>query len=340
MLKNFWYAVELSQSIAQPSPTQPTVPHLIRLFDRPIALFRDSQGVLQALDNTCPHRGASLAQGKVLGDCLVCPYHGWHFTGSGDCVKIPSNLPGAVIPAAIARGAIARTYPVREKDGWVWLFWGDAAISDSISIPEIPQVREAGLRSIQGEFRWDVNFERAMDNGLDFAHAPFVHAGAFGNPEEPEVGRLEIAATPWGAEATVMLKPNLPKGIWKWLVRNSEPQPVKTRTGFALPNLTFLEVNLPFGRLVIWTAHVPIDARTTVSKWMNFRSFFTGAWADGDARKRTLKIFEQDRPIVAAQWPQSLPVERGAEVHVAADALQVEYRLWRDRAGLVESKVR
>jgi Vanillate O-demethylase oxygenase C-terminal domain len=93
-----------------------------------------------------------------------------------------------------------------------------------------------------------------------------------------------------------------------------------------LPNLTFLEVNLPFGTLVIWTAHVPTSKHTTVSKWMNFRSFFTGKWADGDARQRTLKIFEQDQPIVEAQYPQQLPLAADAEIFVAADLLQLKYR--------------
>jgi phenylpropionate dioxygenase-like ring-hydroxylating dioxygenase large terminal subunit len=320
MLMNFWYAIEFSQAIADR-------PQLIQLFDHKITLYRNTQGVIHALGDICPHRGASLALGTVQGGCLVCPYHGWHFAADGQCVKIPANAPGATIP----KRAIAATYPIQEKDGWIWLFWGDATFAATTAIPAIPQVSETGLRSIQGDFHWNVNYARAMDNGLDFAHAPFVHAGAFGNPEEPEVGDLAITSTAFGAEATVMLKPNQPKGIWRLLAAKA-PKPVETRTGFALPNLTFLEVNLPFGRLVIWTAHVPIDDTTTVSKWMNFRSFFTGKWADSDARKRTLKIFAQDQPIVEAQVPHSLPSGLSAEIHVAADGLQLKYREYRDRA--------
>jgi phenylpropionate dioxygenase-like ring-hydroxylating dioxygenase large terminal subunit len=320
MLMNFWYAIEFSQAIADR-------PQLIQLFDRKITLYRDAQGVIHALGDICPHRGASLALGTVQGSCLVCPYHGWHFAADGQCVQIPANAPGATIP----KRAIAATYPIREKHGWIWLFWGDPTLAAATAIPEIPQVQDDTLRSIQGDFHWNVNYARAMDNGLDFAHAPFVHAGAFGNPAEPEVGDLAIASTAFGAEATVMLKPNQPKGIWRLLAAKA-PKPVETRTGFALPNLTFLEVNLPFGRLVIWTAHVPIDDTTTISKWMNFRSFFTGKWADGDARKRTLKIFAQDQPIVESQRPQVFPNSLTSEIHVAADGLQLKYREYRDRA--------
>jgi phenylpropionate dioxygenase-like ring-hydroxylating dioxygenase large terminal subunit len=322
MLKNFWYAVEFSSEVT-------AQPKLIRIFDRPIVLYRDCQGILHGFDNICPHRGASLALGKVAGDCLVCPYHGWHFAGDGRCVKIPANQPGAAIP----KRAIANSYALREQDGFVWLFWGAKELAESREIPQIPQVGDESLRSIHGDFRWNVNYERAIDNGLDFAHAPFVHGAAFGNPEEPEVGNLEISVDQWGAQATVFLKPNGPKGIWKLLARQDRTaQPVETRTGFALPNLTFLEVKLPFGRLVIWTAHVPVDDRTTISKWLNFRSFFRGGWADGDARDRTLKIFLQDQPIVESQTPQYLPDTLDGEVHVAADGLQLKYRELRNLA--------
>jgi phenylpropionate dioxygenase-like ring-hydroxylating dioxygenase large terminal subunit len=319
MLKNLWYAVEFSQAIVNK-------PQLVQIFDRQIVIYRDTQGILHALDNTCPHRGASLANGNVQENCIVCPYHGWHFQGDGNCVKIPANAPKAVIP----KQALAKTYPVQEKDGWVWIFWGDEGSLDgdklnNFPIPAIPQSHDPKFRLIYGDFRWQVNYERAIDNGLDFAHAPFVHAGAFGNPDAPEIAPLEIETYEWGASATVLLEPNPPKGLWSFLAKK-DPDPVKTRTGFLLPNLTFLEVQLPFGTLVIWTAHVPINANTTVSKWMNFRSFFPGKWADGDARKRTLKIFEQDRPIVEAQYPQHLPIDSTTEIFVAADLLQLKYR--------------
>ncbi len=314
MFKNLWYAVEFSQVVRNQ-------PQLITIFDRQIVIYRGVNNRLYALNNSCPHRGAALANGTTNDNCLVCPYHGWHCQGDGTCIKIPANTPGSAIP----RQARAATYPVQEKDGWVWLFLGDPAKAATISIPDIPQVHNRRLRSIQGDFHWQVNYERAMDNGLDFAHAPFVHAGAFGNPDAPEVAPLQVDIQEWGAVATVLLEPNPPKGLWKFLAKKN-PSPVKTTTGFILPNLTFLEVNLPFGTLSIWTAHVPIDNQTTVSKWMNFRSFFTGKWADGDARKRTLKIFEQDQPIVEAQYPQQLPLDSEDEIYVAADLLQLKYR--------------
>ena len=43
------------------------------------------------VDAYCPHLGANLGVGgRVHGNCIECPFHGWQFDGeSGQCVKIP-----------------------------------------------------------------------------------------------------------------------------------------------------------------------------------------------------------------------------------------------------------
>ncbi len=314
MLNSLWYAVEFSNAIS-------TSPKLLKILGRELVLYRTGDGQIQAMDNACIHRGAALAKGSIEGDCIVCPYHGWQYQQNGDCVNIPSQSPAT----SIAKQAKMTTYPVREKYGWIWLFLGGGEPGELISISNFPQLESGGFRSIQGKFYWNANYERVLENGLDFAHAPFVHAGAFGNPNLPEIEDLVIENYPEGASATVYLAATPPQGLWKLLVRG-ERKPIKTRTGFFLPNLTFLEVYLPFGQLTIWTAHVPINANTTVSKWINFRSFFTGKWADLDAYNRTIKIFEQDKPIVESQRPQIIPTDLNGEIYVAADALQLQYR--------------
>ncbi len=43
-----------------------------------IALFRAGAGV-RALENECPHAGASLCSGFTDGKIVVCPWHGWEF---------------------------------------------------------------------------------------------------------------------------------------------------------------------------------------------------------------------------------------------------------------------
>jgi nitrite reductase (NADH) small subunit/3-phenylpropionate/trans-cinnamate dioxygenase ferredoxin subunit len=45
---------------------------------RLVAVFRDG-GELFAIDDTCPHMGASLAGGYVEKGVVTCPWHGWRF---------------------------------------------------------------------------------------------------------------------------------------------------------------------------------------------------------------------------------------------------------------------
>lgn len=43
-----------------------------------IAVFRCGSS-FRAIDDMCPHMGASLAGGYVEGDIVTCPWHAWRF---------------------------------------------------------------------------------------------------------------------------------------------------------------------------------------------------------------------------------------------------------------------
>ena len=59
-------------------------------FERELALYRTRSGVAVVQDAFCPHLGAHLGvEGRVIGESIRCPFHGWRFDTSGDCVEIP-----------------------------------------------------------------------------------------------------------------------------------------------------------------------------------------------------------------------------------------------------------
>lgn len=59
-----------------------------------LALF-NVNGTFYAIDDTCPHRGASLAEGELEGHQVVCPWHAASFdvtTGAHLCPPARSDV--------------------------------------------------------------------------------------------------------------------------------------------------------------------------------------------------------------------------------------------------------
>ena len=89
----------------------------VRAFGEPWVVFRGASGTIGLLHATCPHLGANLADGHVVGDCLACPFHGWTFGSAGQLCETPHSEG----PLPRAR---ARTLPVRELYGLIVAWHG------------------------------------------------------------------------------------------------------------------------------------------------------------------------------------------------------------------------
>ena len=62
---------------------------IIKDGDKQIALF-NYKGDFYAIDNTCPHRGSPLGEGRIEEGILICPGHEWRFElKSGWCPQNP-----------------------------------------------------------------------------------------------------------------------------------------------------------------------------------------------------------------------------------------------------------
>src|SRR5271154_7233804 len=112
ILLNDWHVVGRSSAIATEEPRP------ARLLGRDLVLWRSEHG-LHAWRDLCVHRGAKLSGGRIQDGCLACPYHGWHYDASGQCVLIPAH-PSQPPPAR----AHATTYHVAERDGLIWVCLG------------------------------------------------------------------------------------------------------------------------------------------------------------------------------------------------------------------------
>ena len=112
-LKNFWYPVQFTSKLAADT----MVP--FELFDEPWVLFRDAAGRAACVRDECAHRACPLSLGRVVGGEVECAYHGWRFDGAGTCTAMPSTVH--------CRGVRVSALPCVEKDGFVWVWPGEAA---------------------------------------------------------------------------------------------------------------------------------------------------------------------------------------------------------------------
>ncbi|MCZ6601793.1 MAG: Rieske 2Fe-2S domain-containing protein [Planctomycetota bacterium] len=64
--------------VCRTSDVPPGECRLVEAHDKPIALF-NIDGTFQAINQVCPHRGGPLAEGRLEGNVVACPWHGWTF---------------------------------------------------------------------------------------------------------------------------------------------------------------------------------------------------------------------------------------------------------------------
>ena len=70
----------------------------VEVDGRPVAVFR-IDGSYYAIDDRCSHMGGPLGQGRVVGGCVVCPWHGARFElGSGRVKAPPAGRDVACFP--------------------------------------------------------------------------------------------------------------------------------------------------------------------------------------------------------------------------------------------------
>jgi 3-ketosteroid 9alpha-monooxygenase subunit A len=164
-----WHIVMFSQELAVGDVKS------LRYFEQDLVIYRGDSGKVAIVDAHCPHLGANLASdgGRLLGDNIACPFHGWTFAPDGRCVDIPyaSKIPEKAINAL-------RGWPVLEKNGFIALWYDDTSGSPEDYLPDIAD---------WGEQAWgDWSFHRSrirakacdvIENIVDIAHFPHVHGG-------------------------------------------------------------------------------------------------------------------------------------------------------------------
>lgn len=314
MFINSWYVAERSRNLTAGRPLK------VRMLGRDFVLFRDAAGRAAYLSNVCPHRGASLADGRCRDDgSIACPYHGWRFDAAGVCVKAPAERDPARPPAAAKIDA----YPVEEKSGLIWVFLGDRP--DRAAPPfDILEVSDPGYRQIDIDEAWDCSYHRAVEIDLDYVHSHFVH-GAWGEEHRarpPDHVVEDWTAAGFGSHLIARSQPN--RGLWR--VLRKEGKGVPSYLKFKLPGFcrrvqVFIGGEGSTMHFVFYHFSTPIDAGRVQNRLVFFRSFMRYPLFDATNIKRNRRAILEDRRICEGIAPKVAAATRTREVQAEHDHL-------------------
>jgi nitrite reductase/ring-hydroxylating ferredoxin subunit len=264
-LRELWYFAALSSSL-KPGDLRRQM-----LLGEPVLLGRMRDGAAFALRDICPHRGVPLSAGHVMAENTVeCAYHGWRFRSDGVCTLIPSLVEGQDIDPAKIR---VRSYPLREQDGLIWIYFPESERSTPEPRNEPPR---AGIANAKPRWVESQTFHCGIDDAviglMDPAHAPYVH-GRWWWKKKPRVKEKAYAPLPTGF---VMMRHQPSKPAYKLLGGD-----VTTEITFELPSIRFENITgTVLGRRIDvtgFTGCTPIDELTTevtqVFYWPAWLSF-------------------------------------------------------------------
>ena len=270
VLRLYWQPAALSEELIGARPVVP-----VRLMGEDLVLFRDNSGDLGLIGRQCPHRGADLCYGRREDNGLRCPFHGWHFDKTGQCVEQPGEPEGSKMHEAIRVSG----YPVVEKNGIVWAYMGPG---DPPPFPALDCFAAPDSHVFAFKGLWECNWLQAMEVGIDPAHASFLHrflqdedpADSYGKQFRDKAGntnipmtqllrdfprpKIEVEDTDYGMKLTALR--HLPDG----------------RSHVRVTNQIFPEaICIPISNeMTITQWHVPVDDETCY--WYSMFTSFTG----------------------------------------------------------------
>ena len=76
-------------AVAHVEDVPPGQGRTFKVEGRELALFNDG-GAFFAVDDACPHQGASLGEGTLHEGRVICPWHNWIYElRTGECRGVP-----------------------------------------------------------------------------------------------------------------------------------------------------------------------------------------------------------------------------------------------------------
>lgn len=142
----------------------------VEALGREFVVYRTASGDASIVAAFCPHLGAHLGfGGRVEGEAIVCPFHGWRFGRDGACVEIP-------YARKVPPKARLKRFESVSVNGWIFVWHHAEGAPPSYRIPVVPGLDDPGWAP-PVRFEWTIGaqFQELFENVCDPAHFRFVH---------------------------------------------------------------------------------------------------------------------------------------------------------------------
>ena len=162
LLRRYWHPIAASEEMRAAWTKR------VRLLGEDLVLFRDRSGRFGLIAEQCPHRRASLAYGIPTADGIRCPYHGWKFDATGQCLDSRTNPPSSTFTG---QGADAGLSGRRTRRPALRV----PRAATGAAVAALRRVRRSGH---DPHGRADVvpcNWLQIMENSLDPVHTEWLH---------------------------------------------------------------------------------------------------------------------------------------------------------------------
>ena len=165
--RRYWIPALLADEL----PGNECPPVRVKLLSERLLAWRDTDGHLSLIDEFCAHRGVSLWFGRNDQHGLRCPYHGWKYDHTGQCIEVPSEP----TESGFCRKIKLANYPLVERGGVLWTYMGPPELQPSL--PEWEFALMPSDRRFVSKRLQESNWLQALEGGIDSSHVSFLHRG-------------------------------------------------------------------------------------------------------------------------------------------------------------------
>ncbi|HWP30034.1 MAG TPA: aromatic ring-hydroxylating dioxygenase subunit alpha [Chloroflexota bacterium] len=180
-LRNCWYPLARAVDVR-------SAPVGVKALGEDLVIWRDATGRAHVMSDRCPHRDTKLSLGEVVNGALTCPYHGFQFDGTGQCIAIPSE--GGACP--LTRRFHVPTYPTEERVGLIWGYIGDTDLFPPPPLHIAEELEDPEWSGFICRAEWGANWLRIFDNLADPMHGQFLHARSYTLSRGKQQDRLRV----------------------------------------------------------------------------------------------------------------------------------------------------